>query len=251
MRRAAWSAALTIAAALALAALAPRAEAASGCRPAAGVAGRVGAPARAHAWRAAPIRGTSVFDGIPGRGGRRVGAIGDSTWLLVLGAVTTPGGRCWVRLRLPGRPNDAAGWVAARRLLLARTPWRIDISLSARRLTVLRAGRVLRRFAVVVGAVATPTPRGLFSIVHAWQSEPGSFVGSWVLGLTAHSDVLRHFEGGSGEVGIHGRGGESLLDPLGTAASHGCIRLANSAIDWLVGRIGRGRIAGIPVRVHR
>jgi lipoprotein-anchoring transpeptidase ErfK/SrfK len=72
-----------------------------------------------------------------------------------------------------------------------------------------------------------------------------------VLGLTAHSNVLRQFEGGSGEVGIHGRGGASLLDPLGSAASHGCIRLSNRSIDWLVRRVGRENLVGIPVSVRQ
>lgn len=94
----------------------------------------------------------------------------------------------------------------------------------------------------MVGAPSTPTPRGLFSIVHAWPGDPNAFVGAWVLGLTAHSEVLRSFEGGNGEVGIHGRGGASLLDPLGGAASHGCMRLANRAIEWLVRTVGAANL---------
>jgi lipoprotein-anchoring transpeptidase ErfK/SrfK len=102
---------------------------------------------------------------------------------------------------------------------------------------------------VVVGAPSTPTPRGLFAVAGVWKSRPGSFVGSWVLALTAHSDVLQHFDGGDGRVALHGRGGASLLDPLGTAASHGCVRLANRAISWLVREIGRARLPGTPVAI--
>ena len=108
----------------------------------------------------------------------------------------------------------------------------------------------MRSVQVVVGAPGTATPVGLFSIVGAWGSPPGAFLGSWILPLTAHSDTLQHFEGGDGTVGIHGRGGASLLDPLGSARSHGCIRLANAAIDWLVRKVGAGRLAGIPVSVQ-
>jgi hypothetical protein len=213
----------------------------------------VGAPDARLAWRAVPVRTASIYRGIPGAGGRRVGAISASRveWLLVLATARDRRGRCWVKLRLPDRPNRAAGWVAAGRLLVRPTPWRLAVSLRARMLTVYRAGHSLRRLPVVVGAPSTPTPRGLFSIVHAWRSEPSAFVGSWVLGLTAHSNVLRQFEGGSGEVGIHGRGGASLLDPLGSAASHGCIRLSNRSIDWLVRRVGRENLAGIPVSVRQ
>ena len=68
--------------------------------------------------------------------------------------------------------------------------------------------------------------------------------------ITGHSDVLQQFDGGDGTVGIHGRGGASLLDPLGTASSHGCIRVGNSSIDWLVGLIRGWALPGIPVRVQ-
>ncbi len=77
------------------------------------------------------------------------------------------------------------------------------------------------------------------------QPEPDQFVGSWVLPLTAHSNVLRSFDGGDGQVALHGRGGASLLDPLGSARSHGCVRLANSAIAWIAAHVP----VGTPVRV--
>jgi hypothetical protein len=75
------------------------------------------------------------------------------------------------------------------------------------------------------------------------------FLGSWILALTAHSDVLQEFDGGNGRIGIHGRGGASLLDPLGSNRSHGCVRLADSAIDWLVHTIGPSQLPGTPVRI--
>jgi len=103
---------------------------------------------------------------------------------------------------------------------------------------------------VVIGAPTTPTPTGLFSIIGAWRSPPNAFLGSWILALTAHSNVLHEFDGGNGRIGIHGRGGTSLRDPLGTNRSHGCIRLANTAIDWLVHTIGPTQLPGTPVQIH-
>jgi lipoprotein-anchoring transpeptidase ErfK/SrfK len=67
--------------------------------------------------------------------------------------------------------------------------------------------------------------------------------------LTAHSDVLQQFEGGDGTVGIHGRGAASLVDPLGSARCHGCVRLANGAIDQLVKTVGDERLLGTPVEI--
>jgi lipoprotein-anchoring transpeptidase ErfK/SrfK len=147
------------------------------------------------------------------------------------------------------RPNNASGWLHAEQVLLRPTVWSIAVSRAARTLTVLRGGRVARRLSVVIGAPATPTPRGLFSIIGAWRSPPDAFLGSWILPLTAHSTALPQFDGGDGTVGIHGRGGASLLDPLGSARSHGCVRLANTGIEWLVHVIGAAGLAGTPVWV--
>jgi hypothetical protein len=170
--------------------------------------------------------------------------------LLVLDAAPTRSGRCWVQVRLPWRPNDASGWVPASQVVLRPNAWQIVVSTAARSLSVYRLGRLVRRVPVVVGKPSTPTPQGLFSIIGAWGDPPNAFLGSWILPLTAHSSVLQQFDGGDGTVGIHGRGGASLLDPLGSASSHGCIRVANSSIDWLVHTIGAGALPGIPVRVE-
>jgi len=171
---------------------------------------------------------------------------GTPTALLVLASRTGPEGALWLRVLLDERPNGTAAWLAANDTLLSVDRWRLRVSLRRRRVTVYRAGRPVRTFAAVVGKAATPTPVGLFAIAaELRQPEPDRFEGSWVLPLTAHSNVLRRFDGGDGQVALHGRGGTSLLDPLGSARSHGCVRLANSAIAW----IARHVPAGTPVRV--
>jgi hypothetical protein len=212
----------------------------------------VGRPTHVGAWRAEIEARTAVFDGLPGKSLRpaRWLAPTDAPWLLVLSRLHTAHGRCWVRVRLPWRPNDAAGWVNANKVFIERTRWRIEVSTARRTLTVYRAGRPIRTISVVVGKPSTPTPVGLFAIAWAIPWYPNDFLGSWVLELTAHSDVLQQFDGGDGTVGIHGRGGASLLNPLGSASSHGCIRLANGSIDWLVRTIGANRLPGTPVQVR-
>jgi L,D-transpeptidase catalytic domain len=211
----------------------------------------VGHPVSAIAWRAGLLDRTRVY-WTPRARARTEGTVApaQASSLLVLGATRAPDGRCWVRVRLPTRPNNGGGWLHAEQVRLRPTAWSIAISRAKRTLTVLRAGRVARRWSVVIGAPATPTPTGLFSIIGAWRSPPDAFLGSWILPLTAHSDALQEFDGGDGTVGVHGRGGASLLDPLGSARSHGCIRLANSAIDWLVRSVGAAELAGTPVWVR-
>ena len=154
-------------------------------------------------------------------------------------------GRRWLRVRLPGRPNDAAGWIPADVTRDSTTPWRIAISTGRARLTVERAGRRVVSFPAVVGKPATPTPHGLFAIDEPIHQPPGSELGPWALFLTAHSRVLDDYGGGPGRIAIHGRAGPLLADPLGTAASHGCIRVPNARVRWLA----KIAINGTPVEV--
>lgn len=174
----------------------------------------------------------------------------DAVRLLVLGTRTDRAGRCWLRVRLPTRPNDADGWIPAARVEVRSTPWRIVVSRGARTLALYHAGRRVRTARVVIGASATRTPGGLFSIVAVWPWRPRAFLGSYVIPLTAHSRVLQEFGGGDGQIAIHGRGGSSLRDPLGAARSHGCVRLANAQIEAIVRTVGAFGLTGIPVRVR-
>jgi hypothetical protein len=211
----------------------------------------VGKPTARVAWRAELLQPTDVYQRLPRPGlHRRISVtLPQGSWLLVLSPAQSRNGRCWVKVRLPARPNHAAGWINSKRALLRPTSWSIVISLATRTLTIDRAGVTMLHTRAVIGAPATPTPTGLFSIIGVWSSPPNAFLGSWILALTAHSNALRQFDGGDGRVAIHGRGGTSLRDPLGSNRSHGCIRLANAAIDWLVHTIGAAQLPGIPVRV--
>ncbi len=155
-----------------------------------------------------------------------------------------------LEVRSPQRPNTAHAWVARDRVALTRTGWRIDVT-RTRRIVVLRhRGRAVARWRAVVGAPSTPTPTGTFGVLDSFRSPAGSFYGRWILLLTAHSQVLDSFNGGDGRTGLHGRGGASLLDPLGTARSHGCIRLDDRAVATIIRRIGRARLPGVPVVVR-
>ncbi|WP_051221785.1 L,D-transpeptidase [Conexibacter woesei] len=206
------------------------------------------APTRALAWRAyipaaTPVRTraaahTTVLSGAP-------------SWRLVTGVTRGPGGACLLDVRLARRPNGAHAWVAASRVTTLRaTRWRVEVDRAHRRATLLHAGRAVARWPVVVGKPSTPTPAGLFAVQASYRTPPSSFEGRWILALTAHSDVLATFDGGDGTVALHGRGGASLADPLGTAASHGCIRFDDRAIGTIVRRVGRARLPGVPVAIR-
>jgi len=176
-----------------------------------------------------------------------VSAWGTPTKLLVLGSRLDSAGRLWLRVLFDYRPNGYAAWIDSEDTILYADSWRISVLRARHEMLIYRAGRLMRTFVVVVGKPSTPTPAGLFAVAaELRQPDRGEFEGSWVLPLTAHSDVLSHFAGGDGQIALHGRGGASLQDPLGTARSHGCVRLANEAIAWIATNVP----AGTPVRVR-
>ena len=70
--------------------------------------------------------------------------------------------------------------------------------------------------------------------------EPG---GPFALALSARSDALQEFEGGPGQIALHGR--NNLGGILGAAESHGCVRVDTASIDWLAARLGPGTPATI------
>jgi L,D-transpeptidase catalytic domain len=157
------------------------------------------------------------------------------------------GGRRWLEVRLPERPNSDAGWIRADLTRVSTTPWRIEVSTARARISVERAGKPVATFAAVVGKPSTPTPRGLFAVDEPIRQPGGSELGPWALFLTAHSRVLDDYGGGPGRIAIHGRAGPLLADPLGSKASHGCIRVANGHVRWLHGIA----IPGTPVQITR
>jgi lipoprotein-anchoring transpeptidase ErfK/SrfK len=139
---------------------------------------------------------------------------------------------------LPGRPDGSTGWIAQQGTRELVTGWHIVVDLAARRVNIYRDGHMVRAFQAVVGKPSTSTPTGEFFVEETLQMSPGEAGGPFALALSARSNVLQEFEGGPGQIAIHGR--DNLGGTLGTAASHGCIRLATASIDWLASRIGPG-----------
>jgi lipoprotein-anchoring transpeptidase ErfK/SrfK len=167
------------------------------------------------------------------------------TVLPVLGRTSSRESGSWLYVRLPGRPNSHKGWISATRTRLTSTPWRILVELSTRRVTVYHGGHARRHFRAVVGKPSTPTPRGAFFIEETLALSSYEAGGPFALATSARSNVLQEFDGGPGQIGIHGR--NNLTGALGTASSHGCIRLGTRAITWLARRIG----AGVPLAITR
>lgn len=168
---------------------------------------------------------------------------GARTVLPVLGRRTRPDGVKWLRVRLPGRPNGGTGWIRRRATGIAHTSWHIVADTSERRVTVYKLGSRVRVFRAVVGKPATPTPHGTFFVEEAVQLRARDVGAPFALALSARSNVLQEFAGGPGQIALHGR--MNVGGMLGSAVSHGCLRLDDDAMRWLVVRIG----PGVPVTI--
>ncbi len=177
-----------------------------------------------------PLRVTAVGALRPITGARTV--------LPVLGRATTSAGARRLRVLLPGRPNSAKGWIAQRGTVATTTRWHIVIRTRSRKVFVYRSGRRVRTFGAVVGKPSTPTPHGRFFVEESVRMLAGSAGAPFALALSARSNVFQEFEGGPGQIAMHGVA--NLGGTPGTAISHGCVRLANHNIAWLAARVAPG-----------
>jgi hypothetical protein len=154
------------------------------------------------------------------------------------------GGREWVEIRVPGRPNGRTGWV--QRNALARfhvTHLALVVNRQTLRMYYYKDGRQLWSAPVGIGKPSTPTPAGHFWIREKFSNLPSSS-GYWPYAFgTADYSTLKDWEGG-GVVGIHGPFG-APVSAIPGRISHGCIRLHTWDDAWL----GRHLGIGTPLRV--
>jgi lipoprotein-anchoring transpeptidase ErfK/SrfK len=144
----------------------------------------------------------------------------------------------WVQVRALRNRTQVKVWIprwATRRVWIA---YKIKIDLSSRLTTVYRDGKVARRFRVVVGTPSTPTPTGSWYVVDRMHLYNEWSQGRWALATSAFSRVLKRFDGGQGQIALHARG--TLGAPVGTAASHGCVRFNNGDIAWMASHVPNG-----------
>jgi lipoprotein-anchoring transpeptidase ErfK/SrfK len=212
-------------------------------------AAKVGGPTARSAWTARVVRAVAAREQ-PGSGrivdlvDTRTSFWGGPNRLLVLGRATRDG-QDYLRVLLKRYPADTRGWIPADAVQLTRTDRRIVIDLSERTLTVFVAGHARLRTKVVVGAPATPTPTGLFAVDAVADQPAAKHLGPHVLALVAYSRALRRYQDATPQVALHGY--EELGAPLGTAASHGCIRLPSATVAAITKLVP----SGAPVRIQR
>lgn len=176
-------------------------------------------------------------------GGKVVSAVSATTPLtrqqMVLPIVATRDvkHRAWAQVRLPGRPDGSTGWISTMSTTLSTTPWLVTVDRAQRKARIYLSGRLQRTYSVIVGRPSLPTPVGTFFVVEVFEDQ-GSVSGPYALATSAYSNVLQEFEGGPGQIALHGR--EGLPEALGTASSHGCVRFDNAAVTWLAWHLEAG-----------
>jgi lipoprotein-anchoring transpeptidase ErfK/SrfK len=122
----------------------------------------------------------------------------------------------------------------------------ITISRSQFRLRLFKRLKFSKSYGVAVGQSAYPTPTGLYSVANkavnpAWTAPNSPWAGAYrnetVAGGSAENPLKARWMGIVNGVGIHGTG-----DPgsIGSAASHGCIRMTVPDVIDLYPRVPVG-----------
>ena len=155
----------------------------------------------------------------------RLNVNGVPTVFGVLGARVDASCRAvWYRVQLPLRPNGVVGWVRSLAVSEKVVRTRIIVDLTARSVTLMRSGRPVLVVPAAIGSPSTPTPTGRYYVNQKLVAPDalGPF-GPAALGISAFSPVLTSWAQG-GPIAIHGTNEATLL---GSAVSHGCIRVRN------------------------
>jgi lipoprotein-anchoring transpeptidase ErfK/SrfK len=137
----------------------------------------------------------------------------------------------WAEVYLPVRPNGSTGWVKATDVTFARNEFRLEVRLSQFKLNVFKDDQQTAEIPIGVAKENTPTPGGLYYTTELIKTpDPSGAYGPYAFGLSGFSDTLTSFNGGPGQLGIHGTNQPSAI---GTRVSHGCIRMSNDDITKL------------------
>jgi lipoprotein-anchoring transpeptidase ErfK/SrfK len=124
--------------------------------------------------------------------------------------------------------NRVRGYVYRPQVDLTHDPYSLEVDRSARVLTVWRMGVEVRRFGVAVGANATPTPLGRFSVTDELTNFWPSLYGCCALALSGRQTRPTPGWSGGDRLAIHAGTG------IGAAVSNGCLRASTSDMRFLL-----------------
>jgi hypothetical protein len=151
----------------------------------------------------------------------------------------------WVEVYMPVRPNGSTGWVHKSDFDVSTHDYHIEVRLKEFNIKVFNGTQKVMDTSIGVAADNSPTPGGLYYTTELLKPPDGSGpYGTYAYGLSGFSDVYQSFDGGPGQLGLHGTN-----EPwsIGTKVSHGCIRLRNADIETLAKMLP----LAVPVLVYR
>lgn len=144
----------------------------------------------------------------------------------------------WLKVYLPARPNGSTGWIREADVTLSAVPYKVVVTLADHRLQVFDGERVVLESDVALGTSRTPTPPGTFFVTEVVETgKPNGPYGPYALGLSGYSEVLKEFNGGPGQLALHGT---HATWSIGKNASNGCVRLPNDVVTQLASMLAVG-----------
>ncbi|MBM0740925.1 L,D-transpeptidase [Phormidium sp. CLA17] len=123
-------------------------------------------------------------------------------------------------------------------------PLRLEIKLSLRRVTLYRGSAVVKSYPIAVGRAGWETPKGTFQVKQMFRDPAWIHPlkkGIVIPGGDPENPLGRYWIGfwsnGKNWIGFHGTDNPKSV---GTAASHGCIRMYNKDIEELFKKVNLG-----------
>jgi L,D-transpeptidase catalytic domain len=144
----------------------------------------------------------------------------------------------WFGVPTPELPNGKLAWIKDDRfkLSISQTHFWISADLSAHRLTLHYAKRLIERFPVTVGARGSPTPLGAYSVTDGLEGRGlGPWYGCCILALSGKQPNLPPGWIGGDRIAVHGTPGS-----VGGADSNGCLRASDPDMISLFTRVPLG-----------
>ena len=148
--------------------------------------------------------------------------------LLAVALMATAEALCQEQRAEPRMPGEDAG-----------PQRRVVVSIPDRKLALIENGRVVKIYPTAVGAAASPTPSGTYSIAQR-VANPTWYGPGIVVGPGKGNPVGTRWLGLSRKgYGIHGTNNPRSI---GKRASHGCVRMRNSDVEDLFERVTVGDV---------
>jgi L,D-transpeptidase catalytic domain len=189
-------------------------------------------------WRSAVVRRSLPLRVRPN--GRVVTRVGTSTEFESARVMSIAARRGpWLGVVSTEMPNGKLAWVHRNAgLRLRRGAYSLHADLSDRRVELRRGGRLIRRISVAIGRPGSETPTGRFAVTDKLSGgNDGPYYGCCILALNGHQPKLPAGWQGGNRLAIHGTNAPGTI---GSPASAGCLRAADSDLELLMRRVPLG-----------